>query len=151
MWLTTAATWACHSAIDASVYSLTQRVWVRRLRLLYALLDQSDRPSLQEHVTRDRLFSEHLAMVSAAKLVFVFFFCTVGHVRRWSRKKCQSLKGSAPAAHDDDDERHPHAPLAPRTEKGHSATRNGSPQPTNCLKETKGTTEGHHASRRPAH
>ena len=60
-WLTTAVTWACNSAIDDSGNS---PAWVlgRGLRL-----DQTDRLSQHERITRDRAFSERIAMMSAAQ------------------------------------------------------------------------------------
>ena len=66
-WLTAAVTWACNSAIDDSEYSPAQWVLGRRLRLPYTLLDQTGRLSLHERVTRDRAFSERIAMMSAAQ------------------------------------------------------------------------------------
>ena len=66
-WLTTAVTWACNSALDDSGYSPAQWVLGRGLRLPYTLLDQTRRLSLHERVTRDRAFSERIAMMSAAQ------------------------------------------------------------------------------------
>ena len=66
-WLTAAVTWACNSAIDDSGYSSAQCVLGRGLRLPYTLLDQTGRLSLHERVTRDRAFSERIAMMSAAQ------------------------------------------------------------------------------------
>ena len=60
-------TWACNSAIDDSGYSPAQWVLGRGLRLPYTLLDQTERLSLQERVTRDGAFSERIAMMSAAQ------------------------------------------------------------------------------------
>ena len=65
--LTAAVTWACNSAIDDSGYSPAQWVLGRGLRLPYTLLDQTGRLSLHERVTRDRAFSERIAMMSAAQ------------------------------------------------------------------------------------
>ena len=64
-WLTAAVTWACNSAINDSGYSPAQWVLGRGLRLPYTLLDQTERLSLHERVTRDRAFSERIAMMSA--------------------------------------------------------------------------------------
>ena len=55
----------CHSMTAG--YSLAQWVLGRRLRLPYTLLDQTGRLSLHERVTRDRAFSERIAMMSAAQ------------------------------------------------------------------------------------
>ena len=66
-WLTAAVTWACNSAFDDSGYSPAQWVLGRGLRLPYTLLDQTGRLSLHERVTRDRAFSERIAMMSAAQ------------------------------------------------------------------------------------
>ena len=66
-WLTAAVTWACNSAIDDSGYSPAQWVLGRGLRLPYTLLHQTGRLSLHERVTRDRAFSERIAMMSAAQ------------------------------------------------------------------------------------
>ena len=66
-WLTAAVTWACNSAIDDSGYSPAQWVLGWGLRLPYTLLDQTGRLSLHERVTRDRAFSERIAMMSAAQ------------------------------------------------------------------------------------
>ena len=64
LWLTAAVTWACNSAIDNSEYSPAQWVHGRGLLLPYTLLDQTGRLSLHERVTRDRVFSERIAMMS---------------------------------------------------------------------------------------
>ena len=66
-WLTAAVTWACNSAIDVTGYSLAQWVLGRGLRLPYTLVDQTGRLSLHERDTRDRAFSERIAMMSAAQ------------------------------------------------------------------------------------
>ena len=66
-WLTAAVIWACNSAIDDSGYSPAQWVLGRGLRLPYTLLDQTERLSLHERLTRDRAFSERIAMMSAAQ------------------------------------------------------------------------------------
>ena len=57
---------ACNSATDDSGYSPAQWILGRGLRLPDTLLDQTGRLSLHERVTRDRTFSERIAMVSAA-------------------------------------------------------------------------------------
>ena len=59
-------TWR-NSAIDDSGYSPAQWVLGRGLRLPYTLLDQTGRLFLHERVTRDRAFSERIAMMSAAQ------------------------------------------------------------------------------------
>ena len=66
-WLTAAVTPACNSAIDDSRYSPAQWYLGRGLRLPYTLLDQTVRLSVHERVTRDRTFSERIAMISAAQ------------------------------------------------------------------------------------
>ena len=66
-WLTAAVTWACNSAIDDSGHSPAQWVLGRGLRLPYTLLDQTERLSLHERVTRDKTFSERIAMMSVAQ------------------------------------------------------------------------------------
>ena len=60
-------TWTCNSAIIDSGYSPAQWVLGRGLRLPNTLLDQTERLSLHERVTRDRAFSERIAMMSAAQ------------------------------------------------------------------------------------
>ena len=94
-WLTAAVTWACNSAIDDSGYSPAQWVLGRGLRLPYTLLDQTVRLSVHERVTRDRAFSERIAMMSAAKRSITSLRCD----RALSRAVSARLRahGSDPA------------------------------------------------------